>query len=162
MLKVLVIQLYLTLCDPMDCSLCPWDSPGKNTGMGCHSLSRESSRPRDQNQVSCIAGRFFIIWATREAQDYWSVLPCPLPEDLPDPGIEPGSPALQADSLPTELSRKPVKKKRLLLIIFYLPHLLLRCLLDTPNCPHSNHCSWTSASHLTHSVRHQDLCTKPL
>ena len=67
MLKVLVVQLYLTLCDPMDCSLCPWDSPGKNTGMGCHSLSRESSRPRDQNQVSCIAGRFFIIWATREA-----------------------------------------------------------------------------------------------
>ena len=27
--------------------------------------------------------------------------------DLPDPGIEPGSPALEADSLPTELSRKP-------------------------------------------------------
>ena len=27
----------------------------------------------------------------------------PSPEDLPDPGIEPGSPALQADSLPTEL-----------------------------------------------------------
>ena len=29
------------------------------------------------------------------------------PGDLPDPGIEPGSPALQADSLPTELSGKP-------------------------------------------------------
>ena len=29
------------------------------------------------------------------------------PADLPDPGIEPGSPALQADSLPTELSGKP-------------------------------------------------------
>ena len=28
---------------------------------------RESSRPRDQTQVSCIAGRFFTIWATREA-----------------------------------------------------------------------------------------------
>ena len=30
----------LTLCDPMDCSrlLCPWDSPGRNTGMGCHFL----------------------------------------------------------------------------------------------------------------------------
>ena len=38
MLKVLVIQLYLTLCDPMDCSLCPWDSPGKNSGVGCHAL----------------------------------------------------------------------------------------------------------------------------
>ena len=31
----------------------------------------------------------------------------PSPEDLPNPGIKPGSPALQADSLPTELSGKP-------------------------------------------------------
>ena len=31
----------------------------------------------------------------------------PSPGDLPDPGIEPGSPALQADSLPTELLGKP-------------------------------------------------------
>ena len=34
---------------------------------------------------------------------YWSGLPFPSPGDLPNPGIEPGSPALQADSLPTEL-----------------------------------------------------------
>ena len=33
-------------------------------------------------------------------QDYWSGLPFPSPGDLPDPGIEPGSPALQAASLP--------------------------------------------------------------
>jgi len=32
-------------------------------------------------------------------QGYWSGLPFPSPGDLPDPGIEPGSPALQADSL---------------------------------------------------------------
>ena len=31
-------------------------------------------------------------------QEYWSRLPFPSPEDLPDPGIEPGSPKLQADS----------------------------------------------------------------
>ena len=36
-------------------------------------------------------------------QEYWSGLPFPSPGDLPDPGIEPGSPALQADDLPTEL-----------------------------------------------------------
>ena len=36
-------------------------------------------------------------------QKYWSGLPCPSPGDLPDPGIEPWSPALQAESLPTEL-----------------------------------------------------------
>ena len=36
-------------------------------------------------------------------QEFWSGLPFPSPEDLPDPGIEPGSPALQADAfLPSE------------------------------------------------------------
>ena len=36
-------------------------------------------------------------------QEYWGGLPFPSPGDLPDPGIEPGSLALQAGSLPTEL-----------------------------------------------------------
>ena len=35
-------------------------------------------------------------------QEYWSGVPFPSPGDLPDPGIEPGSPALQADALPWE------------------------------------------------------------
>ena len=35
-------------------------------------------------------------------QEYWSGLPFPSPGDIPNPGIEPGSPALQADSLPSE------------------------------------------------------------
>ena len=35
-------------------------------------------------------------------QEYWSGLPFPSPGDLPDPGIEPMSPALQADALPSE------------------------------------------------------------
>jgi len=36
-------------------------------------------------------------------QEYWSGLPSPSPGDLPDPGIEPRSPALQADTLLSEL-----------------------------------------------------------
>ena len=36
-------------------------------------------------------------------QESWSGLTCPSPGDLPRPGIEPGSPALQADDLPIEL-----------------------------------------------------------
>ena len=36
-------------------------------------------------------------------QRYWSRLPFPSPEDLPDPGMEPRSPALQADALSSEL-----------------------------------------------------------
>ena len=40
-------------------------------------------------------------------QEYWSVLPFPSPGDLPDAVIEPGSSALQADTLPSELPGKP-------------------------------------------------------
>ena len=40
-------------------------------------------------------------------QGYWSGLPFPSPGDLPNPGIEPRSPALQADPLLTELQGKP-------------------------------------------------------
>ena len=62
---------------------------------------RGSSQPRDQAQVSCIAGKFLTSWATREAQEYWNGEPIPSPGDLPDPGIELGSPSLQVGSLPT-------------------------------------------------------------
>ena len=43
--------------------------------------------------------------------EYWSGLPCPPPGDLPNPGIEPRSPALQADSLPSEPPGKPKKTR---------------------------------------------------
>ena len=92
--------------------LCSWDSPGKNTEMGCHAFyqgtfptqrsnpglpycrqilyrlshqgsprilewvaypfSRGSSWPRNQPQVSCIAGGFFTSWATKEAQSNYT------------------------------------------------------------------------------------------
>ena len=32
------LSVVSTFCDPMDCGLCPWDSPGKNTRVGYHSL----------------------------------------------------------------------------------------------------------------------------
>ena len=43
--------------------LCPWDSPGKSTRAGCHSLLQGSSQPRHRacvSCISCIAGGFFI------------------------------------------------------------------------------------------------------
>ena len=70
----LVSQSCPILCVPMDCSppgsSVHGPSPGKNTGVGAS--SRGSSQARDETQVSCIAGRFFTIWATREACGYWS------------------------------------------------------------------------------------------
>ena len=69
-MKEVVSQLCPTLCSPMDCS-----SPGSSV----HGIlqtrileqivipfSRGSSWPRDRTQASCIAGRFFTTWATRE------------------------------------------------------------------------------------------------
>ena len=47
-------------------------------------------------------------------QEYWSGLPFPSPGDLPDLGIEPGSPALQADAL----TSKPPGKSKIDLYIF--------------------------------------------
>ena len=44
-------------------------------------------------------------------QEYWNGLPVPSPGDLPDPGIEPRSPALQADALLSEPPGKPKEKE---------------------------------------------------
>ena len=45
--------------------LSPWNSPGKNSGMGNHSLLWGIIPTQDWTQVSCIAGGFFTVWATR-------------------------------------------------------------------------------------------------
>ena len=68
---VLVVQLCPTVCNPMD------SSPSGSSVHGilqtrimewvASPFSRGSSRPRDRTCVSCIAGRFFTTWATREA-----------------------------------------------------------------------------------------------
>ena len=57
-------------------------------------------------------GLFLILWTVAQQtmsmefsrQEYWSGLLFPIPGDLPDSGIEPESPALQADCLPSEPS----------------------------------------------------------
>ena len=47
--------------------LCPWDSPGKNTGMGCHALLQGIFLTQGSNLSLLISGRFFTFWVTREA-----------------------------------------------------------------------------------------------
>ena len=68
--KVLVIQSYPTLCNPMDCSLRGSSVHGifqaRIVKCGAISFFRGCSWPRDWTPVSCIAGGFFTIWATRE------------------------------------------------------------------------------------------------
>ena len=67
---VLVVQWCLTLCDPTDCSP-PGSSvhgilQGRILEWVAIPFSRGSSQPRDLTQVSCTAGRFFTILATRD------------------------------------------------------------------------------------------------
>ena len=52
------VQLFVTQWTVAARLLCPWDSPGKNPGVVAMSSLRRSSRPRDQTQVSHIAGRY--------------------------------------------------------------------------------------------------------
>ena len=66
--KVIVTQLCLTLCNPMDWLYSSWNSPGQNTGVGSLSLLQGIFSTQGQTQVSCIAGGFFTSWAIREAQ----------------------------------------------------------------------------------------------
>ena len=64
-MKVKVVQSGPNLCVPMDYTV-------HGILQATLPFSRVSSQPRDRIQASCIAGRFFTSWATREAQEYWS------------------------------------------------------------------------------------------
>ena len=74
MMCVLVAKLCPTLCDSVNCSL-----PSSYVHLILQArildwlanpFSRGSSRPRNWTQVSCIAGKFFTIWANKEATIY--------------------------------------------------------------------------------------------
>ena len=94
-----------TLCSPMDYTV-HGILQARILEWVAFPFPRGFSQPRDRTQVSHIVGEFLISWATMEAQEYWSGQPIPSLANLPDPGIQLGSPALQADSLPTELIRE--------------------------------------------------------
>ena len=64
------------------------------------SFMSDSFRPMDCSQPGPLCMGF-------SRQEYWSGLPFPSPGNLPNPGIKPWSPALQADSLPSEPPGKP-------------------------------------------------------
>ena len=65
-----------------------------------HSVVSDSMRPHGVALQTPLSMGF-------SGQEFWSGLPFPFPGDLPNPGIEPKSPTLQADSLPSEPRGKP-------------------------------------------------------
>ena len=73
-LVLLVTKSYLTLCDPVDLSppgsSVHWVFQARILKWVAIPFSRGSSKSRIQTQVYCIAGRFFTLWATKEALYY--------------------------------------------------------------------------------------------
>ena len=121
LVQVKFTQSYPTLCDPVDyrahgilqARMLEWVA---------FPFSRGSSQPKirvcvtlvcvfsrsvvsDSQLVDCSLPGSSVVGVSR--QEYWSGLPFPSPGDLPHPGIKPRSPALQSDSLMTELRGKP-------------------------------------------------------
>ena len=126
--SVLAETNVLGLCDPVDCS-----PPVRPTRLG---TSKKRLSPFVKGLHEC--GKFFsapkmllLFLVTQPCPTlcnpvdssppgspvrgilqarYWSGLPCPPPGDLPDPGIEPASPTLQAGSIPSEPPGTPAPK----------------------------------------------------
>ena len=93
----------------------PWDSPGRNTGVGCHFLL-QCMKVKSFSRLWLFANSWTAAYQAPPSmgfsrQEYWRGLPFPSPGDLPDPGIKSRSPALQADSLLSEPPGKPPSGK---------------------------------------------------
>ena len=103
-------QSCLTLCNPMDCSPPGFsvhgDSPGKNTGVGCHACPLPGDLPNPRIEPRSLALQVDSLPSEPPGKPkntgVGSLVPSP--GNHPDPEIEP---ALQADFLPAKLPRKP-------------------------------------------------------
>ena len=90
----------------------PWNSPGQNTGAGSFSLLQGIFPSQGLNPGLTHCRQILYQLSHKGTQEYWSRLSIPSPADHPNPGIKLGSPALQVDSLPTELSGSLIGRKQ--------------------------------------------------
>ena len=84
------LQSCPTLCDPIDGSPpgspCPWDSPGKNTGVGCHFLLQcMKVKVKSLSRVRLLATPWTAAYQAPPSmgfsrQEYWSGVPLPSPQ----------------------------------------------------------------------------------
>ena len=109
----LVTQSCLSLCDPMDCSppgsSVYGDSPGKNTGVGCHALLQGIFPTQGLNPGLSHCKWILYRLSHQGSPRILEWVAIPSSGDLPNPGIKLGSPSLLADSLPVKLPGKTVK-----------------------------------------------------
>ena len=133
---VLAIQLCLTLWGLQSARLlCPWNFPGKNTGVGCISLLQGILLTQGSNPVSCIAGRFFIICATRETRKHIKNTTEPHPNPLTQAAgaQESESPLILRWILAAHSSFQTIHLEFPWLFISLLVSLLLECVIATLN-----------------------------
>ena len=99
---VVCVHLYESMCVwYMHVCVCVCGSCDVSAVLSC-SVASNSWQPHGLQPT-----RILSPWRFSR-QGYWSELPCPPPRSLPNPGIKPRSPALQADSLPPEPPEKPM------------------------------------------------------
>ena len=91
----------------MDHTVCPWNSPGQNTEVGSLSLLQGIFPTQGSNSGLPHCRRILYQLSHKGSPRILEWVAYSFSGDLPNPGIEPGSPAWQVDSLPTELSGKP-------------------------------------------------------
>ena len=108
------LQLCLTLCDPIDSSLPDSPVPGilqartlQWVAIYFFNAWKWKVKVKSLSHVRLFATPWTVACQAPlsvgfSRQEYWSGLPFPSPGDLPDPGIEPGSPTLEADALTSE------------------------------------------------------------
>ena len=104
--KLKVTQSCPTLCDPMDC-IVHGILQARTLEWVAFSFSRGSFPTQGSNPGLLYCRQILYQLSHKGSPRILQSVAYPFSRDLPDPGIEPGSPALQADSLPTELSGKP-------------------------------------------------------
>ena len=100
---------HVQLCDPMD-YISPWNSPGQNTGVGSLSLLQGIFSAQGGNPGLLHCRRILFQRSHQGQPGMLDWVACPFSRDLPNPGIEMGSPALQAGSLPAGLQGSPKKE----------------------------------------------------
>ena len=136
---VLVAHSCPTLYNPWTAAhlaFCPWDLPGKDTGVVCHFLLQGIFLTQRSNRVSCTAGRFFTEWATRDL---------PTIQNIPDPNH---SAKVQKHYIMAQFSCSVVPNS---LQSHGLQHTMHPCPSPTPraysnSCPSSQWCHPTISS----------------
>ena len=107
----LVAQSCLTLCNPMDCSppgsSVHGDSPGQDTRVGSHAFLQGIFPTQGLNPGLLYCRQILYLLSHQGSPTTLEWVAYPFPGDLLNPRIEPGSPTLQVDSLPAELTGKP-------------------------------------------------------